>query len=115
LRRGGGETRTSSVVFAAACFSNPGTALAGDVVARARRSGGVREHEDARRGAPARHRDGGEGRTFLNKGTNGRWKDVLTPDDITSYRTRAAQELPPALNAWLENGRRGGDPKAMAD
>jgi len=66
-------------------------------------------------GAPARHRDGGEGRTFLNKGTNGRWKDVLTPDDITSYRTRAAQELPPALNAWLENGRRGGDPKAMAD
>ncbi len=53
--------------------------------------------------------------TFLNKGTNGRWKDVLTPDDIAAYRTRAAQELPPALNDWLENGRQGRDPKAMAD
>jgi len=53
--------------------------------------------------------------TFLNKGTNGRWKDVLTPDDIASYRTRAAQELPPGLNDWLETGRQGRDPKAMAD
>jgi aryl sulfotransferase len=53
--------------------------------------------------------------TFLNKGINGRWKDVLTPDDIASYRNRAAQELPSGLNDWLENGRKGGDPKAMAD
>jgi aryl sulfotransferase len=53
--------------------------------------------------------------TFINKGTNGRWKDVLTPDDIAFYRNRAAQALPPGLNDWLENGRKGGDPKAMAD
>ena len=53
--------------------------------------------------------------TFLNNGTNGRWKDVLTPDDIASYRHRAAQELPPGLNDWLENGRKGPDPKAMKD
>ena len=53
--------------------------------------------------------------TFLNKGTNGRWKDVLTADDVKLYRQRAAQELPPGLNDWLENGRKGGDPKAMAD
>jgi aryl sulfotransferase len=54
-------------------------------------------------------------RTFINKGTNGRWKEVLTPDDIATYRARAAQALPPGLNDWLENGRNGGDPKAMAD
>jgi len=53
--------------------------------------------------------------TFINKGTNGRWKDVLTPDDIATYRSRAAQALPPGLNDWLENGRKGGDPKAMAE
>src|SRR5262249_44750354 len=47
--------------------------------------------------------------TFINKGTNGRWKDVLTPDDIARYRNRAAQKLPPGLNDWLENGRKGGD------
>jgi aryl sulfotransferase len=53
--------------------------------------------------------------TFLNKGTNGRWKDVLTPEDIAAYRGRAARELSPGLNDWLENGRKGDDPKAMPD
>jgi aryl sulfotransferase len=53
--------------------------------------------------------------TFLNKGTNGRWKGVLTEDDIRAYRERAAKELSPGLNDWLENGRKGGDPKKMAD
>jgi aryl sulfotransferase len=53
--------------------------------------------------------------TFLNKGTNGRWRDVLTKDDVARYRARAAAELPPGLNDWLEHGRKGGDPKAMAD
>jgi aryl sulfotransferase len=54
-------------------------------------------------------------RTFLNKGTNGRWRDVLTKDDVARYRERAAAALPPGLNDWLEHGRKGGDPKAMAD
>jgi aryl sulfotransferase len=53
--------------------------------------------------------------TFLNKGTNGRWKGVLTEADIAAYRARAAEELPAGLYDWLENGRKGGDPKAMAD
>jgi aryl sulfotransferase len=53
--------------------------------------------------------------TFLNKGTNGRWKGVLTPDDIAAYRERAAAELPAGLNDWLENGRHGGDPKVAKD
>ncbi|HWA90738.1 MAG TPA: sulfotransferase domain-containing protein [Rhizomicrobium sp.] len=54
-------------------------------------------------------------RTFLNKGTNGRWRDVLTKDDVARYRERAAAELSPGLNDWLEHGRKGGDPKEMKD
>jgi aryl sulfotransferase len=53
--------------------------------------------------------------TFLNKGTNGRWQGVLTPEDIATYRNRAAQELSPGLNDWLEHGRKGADPKAIGD
>ena len=53
--------------------------------------------------------------TFLNKGTNGRWRDVLTKDDVARYRERAAAELSPGLNDWLERGRKGSDPKAMKD
>ena len=54
-------------------------------------------------------------RTFLNKGINGRWRDVLTKDDVARYRERAAAELSPVLNDWLEHGRKGSDPKAMKD
>ena len=28
------------------------------------------------------------GTTFINKGTNGRWRDVLTPDDIARYEPK---------------------------
>ena len=54
-------------------------------------------------------------KTFLDKGTNGRWRDVLTKDDVARYRERAAAELSPGLNDWLEYGRKGGDPKAAKD
>jgi aryl sulfotransferase len=53
--------------------------------------------------------------TFLDKGANGRWRDVLTKDDVARYRERAAAELSPGLNDWLEHGRKGGDPKAAKD
>jgi len=53
--------------------------------------------------------------TFLNKGTNGSWKGVLTADDVKAYRECAARELSPGLDSWLENGRLGGDPRASAD
>ena len=50
---------------------------------------------------------------FLNKGTNERWRDALTADDIARYEARAARELPPGLAAWLEGGRRAaGEPRA---
>jgi aryl sulfotransferase len=54
--------------------------------------------------------------TFLNKGTNGRWIGVLSKADVKAYRDRAAAELSPSLNKWLENGRLGaGDPKSSVD
>ena len=53
---------------------------------------------------------------FLNKGTNGRWKDALTPDDLARYHAAAERKLSPSLAAWLERGRHlAGDPRAMAD
>lgn len=46
---------------------------------------------------------GGAG-TFMHKGTNGRWRDVLNDDELALYEKRARQ-LDPQLRAWLEGGR----------
>jgi aryl sulfotransferase len=43
--------------------------------------------------------------TFINKGTNGRWRDTLTSDDIAGYEARALSELGPDCAAWLAGGR----------
>jgi aryl sulfotransferase len=43
--------------------------------------------------------------TFVNKGTNGRWRDVLTEADIKLYHAAVERELTPDCAAWLENGR----------
>jgi len=54
--------------------------------------------------------------TFLNKGINGRWKGILSEADVKAYRDRAAAELSPGLNKWLENGRTvAGDPMSSGD
>jgi aryl sulfotransferase len=47
--------------------------------------------------------DGGIDR-FIFKGTNGRWRDVLTDDDLAMY-DQAASTLEPSLRTWLEGGR----------
>jgi aryl sulfotransferase len=53
---------------------------------------------------------------FLYKGTNGRWKDVLTPADLDAYAKQVKAELSPGLAAWLEGGRlQAGDPATAAD
>jgi aryl sulfotransferase len=41
---------------------------------------------------------------FLYKGTNGRWRGVLTDADLSLYE-KAAATLDPGLRAWLEGGR----------
>jgi aryl sulfotransferase len=49
--------------------------------------------------------EGGADRFFF-KGTNGRWRDVLTTDDLVAYEHGAAA-LDPGLRHWLEHGREG--------
>lgn len=46
----------------------------------------------------------GGARTFINKGTNGRWKDALTPAESRAYEQRAVSELGDACAAWLAGG-----------
>jgi len=48
----------------------------------------------------------GGAQTFINKGTNGRWRDVLTSEDVAAYEARALAELGPECAAWLAEGAR---------
>jgi aryl sulfotransferase len=48
---------------------------------------------------------GGAG-TFINKGTNGRWRDTLSAAEIAAYETKASAELGTACAKWLANGGR---------
>jgi aryl sulfotransferase len=43
---------------------------------------------------------------FINKGTNGRWRDVLTAEDINRYEATAREKLGDECAAWLATGRR---------
>jgi aryl sulfotransferase len=45
--------------------------------------------------------------TFLYKGTNDRWRDVLTDDELAAFDQRAAEVLPEEARRWLEHGRHG--------
>ena len=42
--------------------------------------------------------------TFINKGTNGRWRDGLSANDIAQYESKALTELGSACSKWLEHG-----------
>ena len=42
--------------------------------------------------------------TFINKGTNGRWKDALTTAEARAYEARAVKELGEECAAWLAVG-----------
>ncbi|MCI0840805.1 MAG: hypothetical protein J4N64_03455, partial [Chloroflexi bacterium] len=46
----------------------------------------------------------GGAQTFMNKGTNGRWKNVLSPEDLSLYEDAVARILSPDCRQWLENG-----------
>ena len=46
----------------------------------------------------------GGGKTFINKGTNGRWKDMLTAEEVAAYEARAVAELGPDCARWLAEG-----------
>lgn len=50
-------------------------------------------------------------RSFLHSGTNDRWRDTLTDEDLATYSARLAAETTPGLSRWLELGRhKAGDP-----
>lgn len=42
--------------------------------------------------------------SFIYKGTNGRWKDVLTPEDNARYQAEVQKHLTPDAARWLETG-----------
>ena len=41
---------------------------------------------------------------FINKGTNGRWKDVMTSAQLAQYDKRVSEVLDPDCAQWLEHG-----------
>jgi aryl sulfotransferase len=47
--------------------------------------------------------DGGA-QTFIHRGQNGRWRDVLTEEDNRRYEDRARAELGEECAAWLAGG-----------
>lgn len=42
--------------------------------------------------------------TFINKGANGRWREILTPDDNARYEARSIAELGEDCARWLKEG-----------
>jgi aryl sulfotransferase len=49
----------------------------------------------------------GGAQQFLNKGTNGRWRGILTAEELVQYDTAVQKQLTLACQRWLELG---GDP-----
>jgi aryl sulfotransferase len=43
-------------------------------------------------------------KTFINKGTNGRWKETLTAAESAEYDAKALAELGPECARWLATG-----------
>lgn len=46
----------------------------------------------------------GGGNTFMNKGTNGRWRDVLSDEEVAQYDAVVAKAMPADCAHWLEHG-----------
>jgi aryl sulfotransferase len=46
----------------------------------------------------------GGGQTFVNKGTNGRWRDVLSPEEAARCDAVASEYLTPDCASWLMTG-----------
>jgi aryl sulfotransferase len=46
----------------------------------------------------------GGSQTFFNKGTNGRWKDILSAKELELYDAAALRALNPDCRRWLEGG-----------
>jgi aryl sulfotransferase len=54
--------------------------------------------------------------TFIHRGTNERWRGLLSEADLKLYDEREKSELSPGLAQWLRKGRlASGDPRTMED
>lgn len=68
--------------------------------------------ENAKRSSVAQAEKSGEGTAFWKggveafffKGSNGRWRDVLSEDDLVMYEEAKRRVLSPDCAAWLEKG-----------
>ncbi|MBY4638041.1 sulfotransferase domain-containing protein [Sphingopyxis sp. XHP0097] len=52
--------------------------------------------------------------TFINKGSNGRWQELLTDADVAAYEARALAELGAECAGWLAGGGEIAPPQAAA-
>ncbi len=53
---------------------------------------------------------------FINKGRSGRWREYLTPADVSRYEAIVNRACTPGLASWLEGGRRiAGEPGSSGD
>jgi aryl sulfotransferase len=53
---------------------------------------------------------------FINQGTNNRWKDVLSADDLARYDALAKRKWSKSTEAWVRQGRLiAGDPRNLPD
>jgi len=43
---------------------------------------------------------------FFYKGTNGRWRGVLTDDELAMYERTKSEVMTPDCARWLEQGRK---------
>ena len=43
-------------------------------------------------------------KTFLYKGTNGRWRDILSAEELKLYEAACERALTPDCRRWLEQG-----------
>lgn len=46
----------------------------------------------------------GGAEAFFFKGTNGRWRDVLSDEELALYESRSTQMLAPGAKQWLDRG-----------
>lgn len=46
----------------------------------------------------------GGAKAFINKGTNARWRDALSEEDVRNYESIALRELGPQCAKWLATG-----------
>jgi aryl sulfotransferase len=46
----------------------------------------------------------GGGKSFINKGRNGRWRDILATSDVQKYAAFTTEHLSPECASWLVSG-----------